>query len=1285
MAATLNLTLRLDTQGFHKALNDAMKTASTIGTKIETTLKFDAKVTGLPKIESEFQSVKDSVVNTVRIETSQLEKLEKSINDITKEIRVLNKTKLDPNTEKAKNEFDELGNEIKQTANTHQKYSDFIKNQSQDALKGNAQGIRTIRNEHIAWGKAISVTSMYARNLARAIRIVMSTGIQFQKQMSEIKAITGATNEELVLMSQKAREMGAATAFSATEAADGLKILAQTGMDAATSITTLDSVLFLTGAGGFASMNRAAELVASTMKNFGLEAGDSTRIADVLAKSMNISSLNATRLANSMGVASTTAGTYNQSLEETVAMLALFHDAGVTGSKAGTTFRNMLTRLVKPTRGARDSLEKMGISLESVDPSKVPVSEILQRFAEIGAGGEKWAKDMVSIFGTRYAGAIQKAVANSDQFKDKFLELANAAGTSADMYAEQMDNLAGDIAKFNSALEEVKLKTFDNFSDTGRFLVQQATFLITFWSEQIPKAMDALTRFNGALLKVYVSTEITVKGIQRIGEASLDALSFKLKQSREGFAEADDILQSIDQTIREIDQAVAELTSRKAKIEPFDKDFAENIKIQIDALKAQQLATELTAEETQKLLELEERLANIRDKGRAASFIAMQQEIEIIDNLKNARIDFNETFEQTATGLEGQRDRLTAYIEHLKERIELEKLPKEQAELFQTEIELSEQKIIDLNNQIKEIEKAWQEVNKQLEVFRSLQATEFEKIDIEFEKKIEPIKLAFSIDEAELENISQQIKAGVDIEEIAAGFSFDESEGERFREFLTGLNAWRRSEIELRNQEINQRQLELESQYFEQVKFQDENYYSWKRQKIDEELAFEQQSLLDHISLRTDLTDLERANEIANATEHFENIRAIKFDNLDNEFAEETLKNAEHIAQLQIMREGLTGASAELAKTEIIKDILSQELAAYSENIEQKMALEQLLANYTLDTTRSTADLQRQIWLENNRTFVDSLNIMASSFENFGNSLFDMEMTGKARREKLWADVTKGFQQMLVKRATIYLKQQILERVITAKTEATKQGIQEASLVKQLATEAAGSIKYLAIKFVEIAAGIAKFYSFLGPFAIPATAATMAGMVGLIKSFAGFQEGIVDFRGAGTETSDSNIVAISNRESVMTADVTKNNEMLLRYMNENPQLNIVETFVDNPTRIIEKLQPQKFKLPRFQEGIVDFRLPDFERESLDFSLPEINAPVFPSPESIQSPINIVNENINNNQVDFGVMLVALESIQEAIVNNPQQNVIVTEDTVSEISDSEFAEKYNRLKDRRVIQ
>jgi TP901 family phage tail tape measure protein len=214
--------------------------------------------------------------------------------------------------------------------------------------------------------------------------------------MSGVEAVTGATAAQMAELNKVARELGATTEWSASQAADGMKYLGMAGFETNEILDAMPGMLDLATAGQL-DLARAADIASNVLTGFGLEAKDVTRVGDVLAKAAASANTNVEQLGYAMSYVAPVASGLGMSLEEASAAVAIFSNAGIQGERAGTTLRQVLAQLSGPSEEAQKKLQELGISAEDINPEIHSLADIISLLRERGMT----ASQAMDLFGTR--------------------------------------------------------------------------------------------------------------------------------------------------------------------------------------------------------------------------------------------------------------------------------------------------------------------------------------------------------------------------------------------------------------------------------------------------------------------------------------------------------------------------------------------------------------------------------------------------------------------------------------------------------------------------------------------------------------------------------------------------------------------------------------------------------------------------------------------------------------------------------------------------------------------
>lgn len=334
-------------------------------------------------------------------------------------------------------------------------------------------------------GKAISAVAGAAVDFAKDS---VEVGKGFDAAVSQIGATLGYTADQLhdstseaaqnvQMLRDKAQEMGAATSFSATEAADGLNILAMSGYSAEQSCEMIGDVLNLAAAGSL-SLADAAAYTSGAVKGFADKTKDAQYYTDLMAKGATLANTDVKALGEALSGGSATAASYGQTADGLTLSLLRMAEQGVTGSDAANALSRAMADIYTPTDGAKKALEALGVSAyttsgEARDFNTVAdeLNKKLSKMSDEEANAYKNA-----LFSSRGLQAFNKMTVTSTEKVNEWADaLSNAAGSAAAQAETMLDNLQGDLTIFGSAMEGAQLVISDALSPTIREFVQIGT------------------------------------------------------------------------------------------------------------------------------------------------------------------------------------------------------------------------------------------------------------------------------------------------------------------------------------------------------------------------------------------------------------------------------------------------------------------------------------------------------------------------------------------------------------------------------------------------------------------------------------------------------------------------------------------------------------------------------------------------------------------------------------------------------------------------------------------
>lgn len=330
---------------------------------------------------------------------------------------------------------------------------------------------------------------------------IIETGKAFEASMSNVGAISGATGDELEKLSEKAKQMGATTKYTASQAADAFGYMALAGWETEDMLAGIDGVLSLAAASNM-DLARASDIVTDYLTAFGLTAQDSSKFVDQMSYAMSKSNTTTELLGEAYKNCAATAASMGYSVEETTAVLMTMANAGVKGGEAGTALNAIMTRLATDTKGCASQLAKFGINVYDTQGNMQSLSSILQGVSGVWTTltDQQQANIAKIIAGTNHYSALQTIMNGlSDSAKESgmsFTDYASALeecdGTAQNMADTMIDNLAGDMTILDSSIDGVKIALSDKLNPIIRDLVQYITEKMPEIQKSSEKAIDTV-------------------------------------------------------------------------------------------------------------------------------------------------------------------------------------------------------------------------------------------------------------------------------------------------------------------------------------------------------------------------------------------------------------------------------------------------------------------------------------------------------------------------------------------------------------------------------------------------------------------------------------------------------------------------------------------------------------------------------------------------------------------------------------------------------------------------
>lgn len=386
---------------------------------------------------------------------------------------------------------------------------------------------------------------------------VIEVGKTFDTQMSKVEAISGATADEVERLRDKAKEMGQTTKFTATEAGEAFEYMAMAGWKTEDMLQGIDGIMNLAAAAG-SDLGTTSDIVTDALTAFGYSAKDAGHFADILAAAATNSNTNVEMMGASFKYVAPLCGSLGYSAEDAAIALGLMANSGIKADMAGTSLRNVLQRLAKPTKESGTAMDMLGLSLSdsngrmyslleimqqlrgAMGEVKIPMDEFNQLCEELDAqlesgaitqkvyndeldllterafGAEKaeQAKAAAMLGGARaLSGLLAISNATEEDFNNLTAAIYGAEGAAKSMADIMLDNLGGDMTLLQSKLEGVQLAIYEKFEPAMRAGIEVLSKLLDVisWIVDNSEGFVAALTVMGTAIAAYIAYTTAIK------------------------------------------------------------------------------------------------------------------------------------------------------------------------------------------------------------------------------------------------------------------------------------------------------------------------------------------------------------------------------------------------------------------------------------------------------------------------------------------------------------------------------------------------------------------------------------------------------------------------------------------------------------------------------------------------------------------------------------------------------------------------------------------------------
>ena len=469
------------TQKWQTQLNNAESELVSLNKKLDDNISEQKK---LAAEEEKSKSALGTLTSTISSQEKELEELKEEYKNMTLEEKSSEKEKqnLATRIKKLSSELEDNKKKLEGAERATADLTDETERSASAASEAANGGFTVLKG--IISNLASRVISSAISKIKEFAKAAINAGMSFESSMSQVEAISGASGDELTALTEKAKEMGAKTKYSASESADAFNYMAMAGWKTEDMLNGIEGVMNLAAASG-EDLATTSDIVTDALTAMGYSAGDAGRLADVMAAASANANTNVGLMGATFQYAAPIVGSLGYTMEDTAVAIGLMANSGIKGTKAGTALRAIMTRLSTDAGASSKSLgalgtltEKLGVQFYDAEGKTRPLNKVL------GEAREKW-KGLSAEQQTSYG----KIIAGTNALSG-WLSLMNAApadiskltkavkssdGAASKMADTMQNNVAGTMTKLKSQIEGVQIQIFEKLAPAFQKALKEAS------------------------------------------------------------------------------------------------------------------------------------------------------------------------------------------------------------------------------------------------------------------------------------------------------------------------------------------------------------------------------------------------------------------------------------------------------------------------------------------------------------------------------------------------------------------------------------------------------------------------------------------------------------------------------------------------------------------------------------------------------------------------------------------------------------------------------------------
>ena len=342
--------------------------------------------------------------------------------------------------------------------------------------------LETLGGKMASAGTKITALETAAGGAAVALGTqAVKAGASFEAEMSKVSAISGSTGDDLKALTDKAKEMGKKTKFSATESAEAFKYMAMAGWKTDDMLNGIEGIMNLAAASG-EDLATTSDIVTDALTAFGLSASDSAEFSDVLAAASSNANTNVSMMGDTFKYVAPVAGALGYSVQDTAIAVGLMANSGIKASQAGTSLRAILSRLAKPTDQVQTAMNELGISLTDSNGNMKSMRQVMEdmRNGFSGLTKDQQANYAATIGGQEaMSGLLAIVNASEEDFNKLTTAIDGSEGTCKNMANTMQKNLSGQFTILKSQIEGINIQIFEKMEPALLQVVQAVNGMIS--------------------------------------------------------------------------------------------------------------------------------------------------------------------------------------------------------------------------------------------------------------------------------------------------------------------------------------------------------------------------------------------------------------------------------------------------------------------------------------------------------------------------------------------------------------------------------------------------------------------------------------------------------------------------------------------------------------------------------------------------------------------------------------------------------------------------------------